>query len=271
MPGVYGSVDQSGSGVRVSYLNEVADFLCDAVRFSTSLQEFLSRRSLLSQGYCFYAGLCERGLSRGFRGVYRSLLWHVPFTVNPPLFLRPLRVNGMGGGGGGAPPPPPPPRPPPGGGGGGTPPTRRRAAGAAFLTPAAGERHGGRFARPPCPPGIALKTAATRYAPLRLHLADRAGLDVPVSTDPLTTVMAVSPGCAPAFPPVHLSRRKQSRAEPHVNGIFHRTHAPKYENYFRANHRLPASPWSTINKKKLATLSGQHDVRRRVFCLQDRT
>ena len=97
MPGVYGSVDQSGSGVRVSYLNEVADFLCDAVRFSTSLQEFLSRRSLLSQGYCFYAGLCERGLSRGFRGVYRSLLWHVPFTVNPPLFLRPLRVNGMGG------------------------------------------------------------------------------------------------------------------------------------------------------------------------------
>ena len=102
----------------------------------------------------------------------------------------------------------------------------------------------------PMPPGIALKTAAARYAPLRLHLADRAGLDVPVSTDPLTTVMAVSPGCAPAFPPVHLSRRKQSRAEPHVNGIFHRTHAPKYENYFRANHRLPASPWSTINKKK---------------------
>ena len=142
---------------------------------------------------------------------------------------------------------------------------------ATFLTPAAGERHGRRFARPPCPPGIALKTAAARYAPLRLHLADRAGLDVPVSTDPLTTVMAVSPGCAPAFPPVHLSRRKQSRAEPHVNGIFHRTHAPKYENYFRANHRLPASPWSTINKKKLATLSGQHDVRRRVFCLQDRT
>ena len=123
----------------------------------------------------------------------------------------------------------------------------------------------------PMPPGIALKTAAARYAPLRLHLADRAGLDVPVSTDPLTTVLAVSPGCAPAFPPVHLSRRKQSRAEPHVNGIFHRTHAPKYENYFRANHRLPASPWSTINKKKLATLSGQHDVRRRVFCLQDRT
>ena len=129
----------------------------------------------------------------------------------------------------------------------------------------------GAFRSPPMTPGIALKTAAARYAPLRLHLADRAGLDVPVSTDPLTTVLAVSPGCAPAFPPVHLSRRKQSRAEPHVNGIFHRTHAPKYENYFRANHRLPASPWSTINKKKLATLSGQHDVRRRVFCLQDRT
>ena len=43
---------------------------------------------------------------------------------------------------------------------------------ATFLTPAAGERHGGRFARPPCPPGIALKTAAARYAPLRLHLAE---------------------------------------------------------------------------------------------------
>jgi hypothetical protein len=28
----------------------------------------------------------------------------------------------------------------------------------------------------PMPPGIALKTAAARYAPLRLHLADRAGL-----------------------------------------------------------------------------------------------
>ena len=169
----------------------------------------------IKPGMSFYAGLRERGehiLEYVFWGVFRSLLWHVPFTVNPPLFLRPLRVN-----------------------------------------------------------GIALKTAATRYAPLRLHLADRAGLDVPVSTDPLTTVLAVSPGCAPAFPPVHLSRRKQSRAEPHVNGIFHRTHAPKYENYFRANHRLPASPWSTINKKKLATLSGQHDVRRRVFCLQDRT
>jgi hypothetical protein len=30
--------------------------------------------------------------------------------------------------------------------------------------------------------GTALKTAAARYAPLRLHLANRAGLDVPVST-----------------------------------------------------------------------------------------
>ena len=28
----------------------------------------------------------------------------------------------------------------------------------------------------PMPPGIALKTAAARYAPLRLHLVDRAGL-----------------------------------------------------------------------------------------------
>ena len=31
----------------------------------------------------------------------------------------------------------------------------------------------------PMPPGIALKTAAARYAPLRLHLADRAGLPPP--------------------------------------------------------------------------------------------
>ena len=164
----------------------------------------------IKPGMSFYAGLRERGehiLEYVFWGVFRSLLWHVPFTINSTLFSYPLRVNGMGG-----------------------------------VHP------------PPMPPGIALKTAAARYAPLRLHLADRAGLDVPVSTDPLTTVLAVSPGCAPAFPPVHLSRRKQSRAEPHENGIFHRTHAPKYENYFRANHRLPASPWSTINKKKAGHL-----------------
>lgn len=44
-------------------------------------------------------------------------------------------------------------------------------ASATVLTPAAGERHGGRFARPHAP-GIALKTAAARYAPLRLHLAE---------------------------------------------------------------------------------------------------
>ena len=39
----------------------------------------------------------------------------------------------------------------------------------------------------PMPPGIALKTAAARYAPLRLHLADRAGLP-PVSTCPLAAL-----------------------------------------------------------------------------------
>ena len=58
-------------------------------------------------------GWRERGLPRGCSGVFRSLLWHVPFTINPPLFSPPLRVN-----------------------------------------------------------GIALKTAAARYAPLRLHLAE---------------------------------------------------------------------------------------------------
>ena len=40
----------------------------------------------------------------------------------------------------------------------------------------------------PMPPGIALKTAAARYAPLRLHLADRAGLPPPVSTCPLAAL-----------------------------------------------------------------------------------
>ncbi|AOO54986.1 hypothetical protein AN237_00125 [Raoultella ornithinolytica] len=40
----------------------------------------------------------------------------------------------------------------------------------------------------PMPPGIALKTAAARYAPLRLHLADRAGLTPPVSTYPLAAL-----------------------------------------------------------------------------------
>ena len=63
----------------------------------------------------------------------------------------------------------------------------------------------------PMPPGIALKTAAARYAPLRLHLADRAGLNIPVSTCPLTAVLAVSPGCAPAFPPVFLTRLNPRR------------------------------------------------------------
>ena len=40
----------------------------------------------------------------------------------------------------------------------------------------------------PMPPGIALKTAAARYAPLRLHLAGRAGLTPPVSTCPLAAL-----------------------------------------------------------------------------------
>ena len=54
----------------------------------------------IKPGMSFYAGLRERGehtLEHVFWGVFRSLLWHVPFTVNPPLFLHPLRVNGMGG------------------------------------------------------------------------------------------------------------------------------------------------------------------------------
>ena len=45
------------------------------VRFSTSLQEFLSRRSLLSQGCHFYAGLCEKGLrtlAHVLCGIFRS-------------------------------------------------------------------------------------------------------------------------------------------------------------------------------------------------------
>ena len=79
-----------------------------------------------------------------------------------------------------------------------------------FLTPAACERHGG-VSLAPMTPGIALKTAASRSAPLRLHLADRAGLDIPVSTCPLTAVLAVSPGCAPAFPPVFLTRLNPRR------------------------------------------------------------
>ena len=40
-----------------------------------------------------------------------------------------------------------------------------------------------------------------RYAPRWLHLAERVGLDLPVSTHPLAAVLAASPGCAPAFPP----------------------------------------------------------------------
>ena len=40
-------------------------------------------------------GWYERGLSRGCRGVFRSLLWHVPFTMHPTLFSHPLQVNGI--------------------------------------------------------------------------------------------------------------------------------------------------------------------------------
>ena len=46
----------------------------------------------------------------------------------------------------------------------------------------------------PMPPGIALKTAAARYAPLRLHLADRAGLNLPVSTCPLAALFVPAMG-----------------------------------------------------------------------------
>ena len=141
----------------------------------------------IKPGMSFYAGLRERGehtLEYVFWGVFRSLLWHVPFTINSTLFSYPLRVNGMGG-----------------------------------VHP------------PPMPPGIALKTAAARYAPLRLHLADRAGLNLPVSTCPLAALFvpamgltppgpnadvvqkrsrrfcpAARPRCAPAFSPVFLTR-----------------------------------------------------------------
>ncbi|VTN54268.1 Uncharacterised protein [Raoultella ornithinolytica] len=75
----------------------------------------------------------------------------------------------------------------------------------------------------PMPPGIALKTAAARYAPLRLHLADRAGLPPlsrpalwpPYSSHPWDSpsgatltlfknapgvfTLKTGPGCAPAF------------------------------------------------------------------------
>ena len=63
------------------------------------------------------------------------------------------------------------------------------------------ERARGRFARPPAPPASRWKPAAARYAPRRLHLAERVGLNIPVSTHPLAAVLAASPGCAPAFPP----------------------------------------------------------------------
>ena len=133
----------------------------------------------IKPGMSFYAGLRERGehiLEYVFWGVFRSLLWHVPFTINSTLFSYPLRVNGMGG-----------------------------------VHP------------PPMPPGIALKTAAARYAPLRLHLADRAGLPPlsrpalwpPYSSHPWDSpsgatltlfknapgvfTLKTGPGCAPAF------------------------------------------------------------------------
>ena len=110
----------------------------------------------IKPGMSFYAGLRERRehiLEYVFWGVFRSLLWHVPFTINSTLFSYPLRVNGMGG-----------------------------------VHP------------PPMPPGIALKTAAARYAPLRIHLADRAGLNLPVSTCPLAALFVPVMGLTPPGP-----------------------------------------------------------------------
>ena len=155
----------------------------------------------IKPGMSFYAGLRERGehiLEYVFWGVFRSLLWHVPFTINSTLFSYPLRVNGMGG-----------------------------------VHP------------PPMPPGIALKTAAARYAPLRLHLADRAGLP-PLSRPALWPPYREVTSCRPRTArrrrrryrvatiflsqcrrnrpwAVHLQRRKQQYAGLMVNGIFRRS------------------------------------------------
>ena len=97
----------------------------------------------------------------------------------------------------------------------------------------------------PMPPGIALKTAAARYAPLRLHLADRAGLP-PLSRPALWPPYREVTSCRPRtarrrrrryrvatiFLPqcrrnrpwaVHLQRRKQKYAGLMVNGIFRRS------------------------------------------------
>ena len=46
---------------------------------------------------------------------------------------------------------------------------------------------------------------------------------------------------------VRLSRRKQQHAESHVNGIFHTTHAPEYEDPFRINQRKNDIPGLTAN------------------------
>ena len=110
----------------------------------------------IKPGMSFYAGLRERGehiLEYVFWGVFRSLLWHVPFTINSTLFSYPLRGNGMGG--------------------------------VSLASDA---------------PGIALKTAVARYAPLRLHLADRAGLNLPVSTCPLAALFVPAMGITPPGP-----------------------------------------------------------------------
>ena len=148
-------------------------------------------------------GWRERGLPRGGSGVFRSLLWHVPFTINPPL----------------------------------------------FSPPAAGERHcaeNGRCAVCSTPSSSGGGKPYREVTSCRPPTARRRRQRYRVATIFLPQCRVPRAGRNRPWV-VRLSRRKQQRAESHVNGIFHTTHAPEYEDPFRINQRKNDIPGLTAN------------------------
>ena len=198
----------------------------------------------IKPGMSFYAGLRERGehiLEYVFWGVFRSLLWHVPFTINSTLFSYPLRGNGMGGVSLASDAP------------------RHCAENgrcAVCSTPASSGGPGG--TQPPCldlPSGRLIRPSHGTHppGPNADVVQKRTGRFCP----------AASPRCAPAFSPVFLTqcrvprvvrlqRRKQKYAGLMVNGISHRNMRQNAKPLSRQP-PFTGSPWPAINQKKRVT------------------
>ena len=195
----------------------------------------------IKPGMSFYAGLRERGkhiLEYVFWGVFRSLLWHVPFTINSTLFSYPLRGNGMGGVSLASDAP------------------RHCAENgrcAVCSTPASSGGPGG--TQPPCldlPFGRFIRPS---------HGTHPAGANAGVVQKRSRRFCpAASPRCAPAFSPVFLTqcrvprvvrlqRRKQKYGERNIpQNICSRVRRP-----LSRQPPFTGSPWPAINQKKRVT------------------